>query len=94
MENVAWSLVRHQITFHCADNPIIQELLADIKSIALRYTGKPNTEIRTSAVLEQESLDLFKKYGPVVWPSESKERPNWLAEPSTERYGMLPSHQT
>jgi hypothetical protein len=69
----------------CSDNPIIQELLADIKNIALQYTDKPNTEIRASSVLEQNSLELFGKYGPLIWPSADEERPNWLAEPSAER---------
>lgn len=68
-----------------SDNPIIQDLLADIKTIALRYTDKPNTEIRASSVLEQESLELYGKYAALIWPSASEERPNWLAEPSAER---------
>jgi hypothetical protein len=64
----------------------IQDLLSDIKSIAEQYVSKPNTEIRSSPALEQASLNLFSRYGPILWPGPGCERPNWLESPSLERY--------
>jgi hypothetical protein len=68
------------------DNPVVQDLLSDIKNIAQQYVSKPNTEIRSSPALEQASLDLFSRYGPILWPGPGGERPNWLESPSPDRY--------
>lgn len=65
----------------------VQDLLSDIKVIAEQYVSKPNTEIRSSASLEKASLDLFSRYGPILWPDfGDDERPNWLETPSLEKY--------
>ncbi|SMY22154.1 unnamed protein product [Zymoseptoria tritici ST99CH_1A5] len=69
------------------DSPVVQDLLSDIKVIAEQYVSKPNTEIRSSASLEKASLDLFSRYGPILWPDfGDDERPNWLETPSLEKY--------
>ncbi|KJX94429.1 hypothetical protein TI39_contig4195g00003 [Zymoseptoria brevis] len=69
------------------DSPVVQDLLSDIKVIAEQYVSKPNTEIRSSASLEKASLDLFSRYGPILWPDfGDDERPNWLETPSLEGY--------